>query len=64
MSLNIVELEFLAFKNLELGRVEVNLFFGESVVIVIIDFDDEFVLRRRQVVGLHLLQRFKAAQGN
>ena len=54
MSLNIVELKTFAFEGLDFGRVEVNLFFGERIIIVAIDFDDEFVLGRGQVVSLHL----------
>ena len=39
----IVEPENLAFKNLSLVRVEVNIFFWKSIIIVSVDFDDKFV---------------------
>ena len=63
-SLNIVELETLAVKSLDLGRVEVNVFFGENVIIFSVDFDDELILWRGQVVSPYFLQRCKASDGD
>ena len=63
-SYSIVELEIIALKILNLGRVIVNVFFGDSVVILSIDFDNEFILWWGQVVCPYLLQRRKASNGN
>ena len=62
--LNIIELKTFAFEGLDFGRIKVNLFFGERIIIVAIDFDDKFVLGRGQVVSLHFFERVKANNGN
>ena len=59
-----VELQNFTSEVFNFGRVEVHIFFGKSIVIVSVDFDDEFVLGWGQVVGPNLFQRCKADDGN
>ena len=64
MSLIIVELKTFAFEDLNYGRVKVNIFFGVSIVIMSVDFDEKLVFGWGQVVNLYLVQRGITNEGN
>ena len=52
--LSIVQFKIFASKDLNLTQFNVNFFFRECVVVIIIHFNNEFVFGRRQIVGPHL----------
>ena len=47
-----------------MSGVKVELLFDEGVVVKVVDLDDELVLGRGQVVGLHFLHRREVTQGD
>ena len=64
VSLSIVDFKALACEYLNLRQVGEDVFFYESVILSIVYFQVEFVLRRRQIVDPHLCKRCMAADSN
>ena len=64
VSLSIVDFKALACEYLNLRQVGEDVFFYESVILSIVYFQVEFVLRRRQIVDPHLCERCMAAYSN